>query len=129
MNISICLTVLNEEKDIEKLLKALITQSTKPDEIVIVDAKSKDKTVDKIRKFQNKHKNIKLLIKRSSTAEGRNLAVKIASNEIIVFTDAGCTPHKDWLKKITKPFKDKKVGLVAGFYTMPARTSLQAAVN
>jgi len=129
MKISVCVTVFNEEKDVGRLLKALLTQTAKEDEIVIVDVKSKDKTVENIREYQKKHKNIKLLIKRSSTAEGRNLAVKIASNEIIAFTDAGCTPHKDWLKKLTKPFKDKKVGLVAGFYTMPAKTHLQAAVN
>jgi len=44
-------TVLNEENTIESLLGSLINQTKKPDEIIIVDGGSSDKTIRKIENF------------------------------------------------------------------------------
>ena len=129
MNISLCITVKNEEESIARLLDSIFAGTKLPSEIVIVDAKSTDKTVEVIKSYQEKHKNIKLIIEKGGTAHGRNLSIKNAKGEIIVQTDAGCVVKKDWLKKITSPFKDKSVDLVAGFYEMPAKSSLQEVLN
>ena len=62
MNVSICLTLKNEEGSIADLLNSLLNQSKKPDEIIIVDGGSEDTTLDLIRHYQKKDKRIKLLI-------------------------------------------------------------------
>jgi glycosyltransferase involved in cell wall biosynthesis len=127
MNISICITVLNEEGTIAKLLDSLLSQSKKADEIIVVDGGSKDKTAEIIRHYQRRDGRIKLLTEHCSRAKGRNLGVEIAKSEIIVMTDAGCVADRDWLKNITKPFETKRVDVVAGFYKMTGNTPLQKA--
>ncbi len=126
MKISICITVLNEEKNISKLLVSIDSQTNRANEIIIVDAGSTDETINLIKK----HKNIKLIISRgASIAKGRNIAIKNAKHEIIVITDAGCILHKNWLAKITKPFKNKSTDVVAGFYNMTGKSDFQKALK
>lgn len=129
MKTSVCITVLNEEGSIGELLESLLAQTKKPDEIVVVDGGSKDKTVEIVRHFQKKDKRIKLLIEQGSVAHGRNTSIEIAKNPIIVSIDAGCVAKKDWLAKITEPFKHEEVGMVAGFYEMVTKTPLQKAMS
>lgn len=129
MQISVCITVLNEQGSVGELLDSLLAQSKKPDEIVIVDGGSTDKTVQIIRHYQKKDRRIKLLVEPGSTAHGRNTGIEIAKYPIIASTDAGCIAKQDWLAKITEPFKFKNVGLVAGFYEMTAGNPVQEAMN
>lgn len=127
MKTSVCITVFNEEESLGKLLDSLLSQTTKPNEIVVVDSNSTDKTGKVLEHYQKKDKRIRVLTQKTTRAEGRNLAVEIARNKIIVMTDAGCVPKKDWLEKITSPFKNKKVDMVAGFYDMLGDKSIQKA--
>ncbi len=127
MKVSVCITTLNEGRFISSLLDALLLQSKKPDEIVIVDACSTDNTIEIIKDYQKKSKRIKLIVKKCSRAEGRNLGIALSKNEIIAITDAGCVPKKDWLKKIVGPLKSKNVDISAGFYRMLAFNSLEKA--
>ena len=127
MKTSVCLTVFNETKNIRSILIPLIKYQGI--NIIIVDGGSKDDTVEKIKELKRKYKNIKLIIKKCTRAEGRNIAVRNAESDIIAMTDAGCIPQKDWLKKITLPFKDNSVDLVAGFYEMKAKNPLQTAMS
>ena len=129
MKVSVCINILNEEGSIESLLDSLLSQTKSADEIVIVDAESKDKTVDIVRRYQKKNRKLKLIIEPGSIAHGRNTAIENAKNEIIAMTDAGCIARADWLYKITTPFKDKNTGIVAGFYHMSSANSLQKAMN
>lgn len=128
MKISFVTTVFNEGKEIDTFLESLTAQTKKPDEIIIVDGGSTDNTVLKVGEWKNKNKEwkITLLIRKGTTiAQGRNEAIREAKEEIIAMTDAGCIIHSDWLEKITKPFTDPKVDLVAGFYKMTGESVFQ----
>jgi glycosyltransferase involved in cell wall biosynthesis len=115
--VSIIVTILNEEKTIRELLKALLVQNKKPQDIILVDAGSTDRTTKIIREYQIKHNNIELVVEPDiNRSQGRNKGIERSHSEIIAVTDAGCIPKKDWLKKITKPFKDKSIDVVSGFY-------------
>lgn len=113
--ISLILTTKNEESSIAKLLDSIKDQVLKPNEIVIADSLSSDQTI-KIINFYKKVLPIKLISQKCNRSEGRNLAISHAKNEIIAATDAGCILDKNWLKNITKPFNDKTVDVVSGFY-------------
>jgi glycosyltransferase involved in cell wall biosynthesis len=129
MNISICITVFNEEGTVAPLLDSLVKQSLKPKEIVIVDGGSKDKTLEIIGHFQKKFRWIKLLKENCNRAKGRNLGVEVAKGEIIAITDAGCTADSDWLKNITAPFVHAEVDVSAGFYTMTGKKPMNKAMG
>jgi glycosyltransferase involved in cell wall biosynthesis len=129
MTISLCITVLNEEKNIASLLDSIYVGTKKPTEIVIVDGGSTDNTVEIIRHYQKKYGNIKLLIEKGGIAHGRNASIDIARGEIIAQIDSGCVAKPNWLAKLTEPFNNKNVDIVAGFYEMPAGSPLQAAIN
>jgi glycosyltransferase involved in cell wall biosynthesis len=129
MKVSICLTVFNEGDTIVPLLESLLSQTKKPDEIIIIDGGSKDKTIEILKHFQKRSRDIKLLLEKCSRAEGRNLGVEIAKNPIIAITDAGCIADSDWLEKLTNPFIHPEVDIAAGFYKMKAETSMQKALS
>lgn len=129
MKISVVITVFNEENNVSRLINSLLSQAMRFDEIVIVDGGSKDKTAEIIRHFQKKDKRIKLLVEKCSRARGRNLGIDIARNEIVALTDAGCLVHKNWLERITEPFANKEVDVVAGFYRMIGKTAFQKALS
>ena len=58
MTISLCITVFNEEKYITALLESIVSQTKQPDEVIIVDGGSTDKTVALIKPYQSKIKNL-----------------------------------------------------------------------
>lgn len=147
MKVSVVVTVLNEGKSIERLLRALISQSKKPDEIIVVDGGSKDSTIRKTENAyprasfaevateaeqgfggQAKRKTkipVEIYTKLGNRSMGRNYGIEKARNEVIAVTDAGGYPKKDWLEKITKPFNNKAIDVVSGYYKPLARTPFE----
>ena len=114
--VSVVITILNEAENIEKLLSSLLGQTNKPGEIIIVDGGSTDGTQDIVKKFASQKRIVKLLQKKGNRSVGRNWGIKQAKGRIIAITDAGGYPKEDWLEKIIKPFEDKNVSVVSGYY-------------
>jgi glycosyltransferase involved in cell wall biosynthesis len=115
MKFSFIATVFNEEKNIGSFLDSLLNQTKKPDEIVIVDGGSKDKTYEILKNYSRKNKLIKVYQEKGSNiARGRNVAISKAKGEVILVSDAGCILDKDWIKDTLKYFP--KEDIVAGSY-------------
>ncbi|MBI2430717.1 MAG: glycosyltransferase [Candidatus Levybacteria bacterium] len=137
MKISFITTVFNEEATVEALLESIIRQSRMPDEVIIVDGGSTDATASIISNFTKTftseesksllrhHPRWKTITKKGNRAVGRNEAIRQASGDVIVSSDAGCVLDKDWVKNITEPFKNKDVDVVAGYYKGMPRTIFQ----
>lgn len=113
--ISFIATVFNEEKNIKKFLESILNQTKKPDEIIIVDGGSKDKTYKILKEYSKRNKKIRVIQKEGANiAKGRNLAISKAKGEIIFVSDAGCVINKDWIKETLKFFPEADV--VVGNY-------------
>lgn len=132
MKTSFVVTILNESETIESLLNSLASQTKIPNQILIVDGGSTDRTVFKIREFISKHKEvgkrIQLYQKPGNRSIGRNYGVEKATGEIILFSDAGCTLKNNWGEEIIMPFQDKETDVVSGYYEGKAKSDFQKAL-
>ena len=115
MKTSFISTVLNEEKNVGKFLNSIVAQTKKPDEAIIVDGGSKDKTYEILKDYSKKYKWIKVFQEKGANiARGRNIAISKTKGKIIFVSDAGCIIDKNWVKNTLKYFPD--AGVVAGGY-------------
>lgn len=130
IKISLICTLKNEESSIRELLDSILSQSRLPDEVVILDGGSTDKTVEIINSYIGKCDLIKLIVKKGANiAEGRNIAIKNAEYDIIASTDVGCRLDKNWLNNLIKPFEeDRSVDVVSGWYEADAITEFEKCV-
>lgn len=104
---------------IEKKIKNFLDQNYPKDrfEIIIYDNRSTDETDDVcleyarrgLIKFYQPHK----LHDRKAPVLDQAIE-KVAKGDVIALTDPDGVCEKNWLKKIVRPFKDPKVGAVAG---------------
>ncbi len=104
MKISVIIPTYNEEKDVENCILSLMSQSSKPEEIIFIDDGSTDKTRDIIKKYPV----ILLTQKHLGPGPARNLGASIAKGDMLVFVDADMTFDKDFLRNLTKNIREGK---------------------
>lgn len=115
-------TVHNESNTIQKFISSFFEQTVLPGQIIIADAYSNDGTFEKIQEskkiYLKKFPLVRFSViqKKGNRSVGRNVAIKKATAKIIAVSDAGCIFDKYWFERITKPFDNKSVDVVAGFY-------------
>lgn len=114
--VSIIMSVYNEEKNIENKLLNLMNLDYPSEriEIIIGSDGSNDKTGEILSKYQAERIKIHLGKRREGKPSTLNTLVKMATGEILVFTDARQRLHKDAIKELVKNFSDPKVGSVSG---------------
>lgn len=104
MKVSVIIPVYNEEAVIADCLESLSKQSYKDIEIVVVDDGSTDNTLSLISNFQFPISNFQLLKqKHKGPGAARNLGVRHATGEILVFVDADMSFDKDFLENLIAP--------------------------
>lgn len=96
--ISVIVPALNEEHYIGRTLQSLLKQNFPRSEyeIIVVDGKSKDKTVKIAKMFANRV----YVDTGNSVSSARNLGAKRAKGKIVAFIDADSVPEKSWLERI-----------------------------
>ncbi|MFH1125809.1 MAG: glycosyltransferase [Candidatus Altiarchaeota archaeon] len=109
MKISVVIPTLNEEGYIEKCLKSIRDQTIRA-EIIVVDSKSTDRTVELSLRYANKV----ITGKVGNISINRQLGAEVATGDIVVTADADTIYPKDWLAKIVRHFEDKDVVAVSG---------------
>ena len=98
------MTVLNEGEAIRAVLDSLVVQSRLPDEVVIADGGSRDKTVAVIREYEGRLPLKIISAPGANISQGRNAAIRAAGGEIIAVTDAGVRCEQEWLERLIAPF-------------------------
>src|SRR5262245_25832107 len=83
-------------------------------EIVVVSDASTDRTDDIVRSFSDRGVRLLRQDKRRGKTEGLNLALRAASNEIVVFSDANILYAKTAIRSLVQAFADERVGCVTG---------------
>ena len=120
--ISIVIRTLNEADHLPTLLDSIEEQSTPPDEVVLVDSGSTDKTV-----AIAESRGLKVVhIPPGDFTFGRalNWGCEAAKGELLVFVSAHVYAlSPTWLAELTAPFSDERVGLSYGGQTGDHRSN------
>lgn len=116
--VSVVVPIYNGEQDLPELIKCLKNQTYPTDQVeyLLVDNNSSDRTASILKEVAKKNIYFQHLTedKIQSSYAARNLAIRKARYDILVFTDADCRPQPNWLREIIRPFVKPEVGIVAG---------------
>ena len=108
--VSVIVPVLNREKFIGKCIESLLELDYPSYEIIVIDNKSTDRTMEIISKYPIKvFEN-----EQRGSYVTRNKGVDNAKGDIIAFTDSDCVVDKNWLKNLVRNYTDDKIGGVCG---------------
>ncbi len=112
--VSVIIPAYNAEKTLPHTLRALQHQTMPRNlyEIIVIDDASTDQTGAVAREFGVRYRRQN----KEGPAAARNLGVRIARGDIVLFTDSDCVPAEDWLEKMVKPLEDPRVAGVMGRY-------------
>lgn len=114
--VTLLISAYNEEKVIrEKITNSLQLNYPKNKlEIIVISDKSDDATDAIVKEYENQGVILVTSKERRGKTAGLNNALKIASSEIIVFTDADSIFHSDAVMLMARVYSDTKVGAVTG---------------
>lgn len=124
---SIVATVYNDEREVEYFLSNLLNQTYAPEEIIITDGGSTDKTIDIIKKIILKNKKlIKLYYgKRMGFSRGLNHSISRATTDYIAIAATGNKYNNDFYEKLLEGICKQKLDIVYGTIIGEAKTTFQ----
>ncbi len=109
--VSIIVRTKNEEKWISSCLEAINNQTYKNFEIILVDNKSTDKTVEKAKQFPITLVEIEKFLPGKAINDG----IRASKGELLVCLSAHCIPVNDkWLENLVAAMDDEKTAGVYG---------------
>ena len=118
MKISVGICAYNEERNMSRILDALLKQETTIVSInqILIMSCSTDKTNEIVQKFRKRDNRIKLVLQktRAGKASAVNLFLKKATGDILVLMSADTLPQKSTIENLAVPFLDPHVGMTGG---------------
>ena len=105
--ITLITVVLNDEHNIKKTIKSVINQSYKNIEYIVIDGKSKDRTLKTIKRFKKKISVIRSE-KDKGIYDAFNKGLTYATGDLIGFVNSGDCLTKNSLKYLVRYYKDHK---------------------
>ena len=115
-SISVVIAARNEAHNLENLLISICNQSYTNFEVIVVNDRSEDNSLEILEKFklENSEKQFHFISikEKPKNWNGKKYAlqtgIKAAKNEIILLTDADCLPKDEfWIEKMANSFTEK----------------------
>ena len=115
--VSFIAPVRNEEPNIRRFIESLLAQSFPPQEIIIVDGGSVDRTKEIVKEMIQTGHPIRLIEDRNAyPGRARNLGLQAARYEWVAMSDAGIFVEPDWLDNLARVAVGDDVDVVLGTY-------------
>ena len=115
-SVSVIVRTRNEESTIQNTLETITQQSLRPQEIIIVDNGSIDRTIELAGNFCTTVVPVDPRLPYNH-AYACNLGVNEARGEIVVMTNGHSTPiSSEWLQSGVSRFTDKSIAGVSGYH-------------
>lgn len=113
MRISLIIPTLNAGLNIERLLTSLLEQDVQPEEIIIIDSSSEDKTVETAERLGAKV----IIIPRRDFNHGRtrNIAAMESKGDTLMFMTQDAMPYnKEFIRKLIVPLEMPDIAAAFG---------------
>jgi cellulose synthase/poly-beta-1,6-N-acetylglucosamine synthase-like glycosyltransferase len=127
-SVTILISAYNEAEVIEQTIENKLASNYPLDklELIVISDGSSDETDAIVRNFADR--NVRLLRQepRAGKTSALNMAVPLAKEDVIVFSDANSMYAPDAIRKLVENFNDPEVGYVTGrmIYANPDGTSI-----
>lgn len=113
LSVSVIINTHNRANHLKRLLDCLTRQTYSNFEVIVVNGPSTDNTASVMEQYST-------AIRMANCCEvnlcmSRNIGVKEAAGEILVFIDDDAVPGNNrWLEELCRPFRDCRIGVVGG---------------
>ena len=99
--VSVIVPIYNSEKTINRCVESIINQTYKDIEILLINDGSIDNTLNILNDYANKDKRIVVINKKNEgVSKTKNLGIKKAKSEFIMFVDSDDYIDKEAIKKL-----------------------------
>ena len=112
--ISVIIPVYNAEKYISRCLESVINQSYKDFEVICIEDKSKDNSLDILREYAKKDNRIKVIenFENKGAALTRNVGIDAAAGDYIYFIDADDYIDEKYLECMIEKIEKENCNIV-----------------
>lgn len=123
LTLSLIIPAYNEEHHLADCLKAVADQTVMPDEVIVVDNDSTDRTVE----IAQSYPFVRIISEpKRSVLYARTTGFNAAKSDIIGRIDADTNMSPTWVARVLQDFEDAELAAVAGagyWYDMPLSPS------
>lgn len=139
-SVSIVVAARNEEQNLPQLVHCLLAQQYPPEklEMIVVDDRSEDRSWEILEKAKESDARLKplritdLLPGFAPKKRALDMGIRAASGDIILLTDADCTPPPGWAKSMVDRYQGE-TNVVLGYspyrYDRPAASLLKGMLS
>lgn len=113
--ISVLIPAYNEEKGVGKTVLSCLNQTRMPDEIIVVNDGSTDRTLDILKSFGDNITIINVHENTGNKSKAQEIGLRYVNTDIFVITDADTSLDRNFIMEVEKTFRDKEVSAVSGF--------------
>lgn len=125
--ISVLIPTLNRPKSLENTLNNYLEAEYIPSQVIVVDQSTNKIDQINIKNMVEKYSDITEIIyvyqEFPSSTKARNMAMKYAREEIIIYSDDDVEVYKDTIKNVYELMKDDSLAMIAGLDDNMSRNS------
>lgn len=116
LRVSLVVPVRDEEAGVGELIAGIAAQTRQPDEVLIVDGGSRDRTIELLREATTRVPALRVVEAGDATpGRGRNVGIDAATYDWIALTDAGNRLEPEWLERLVAAARrDPSIKVVYG---------------
>lgn len=115
--VSVVIPTYNRGPFLERAIRSILTQAYPADrfEVIVIDDGSTDGTGRVLDRCRQDYTSLRVLHQPNrGPATARNLGIRQARGEIVLFMDDDCVADRSWIAELVQHYTDAEVGGVAG---------------
>ncbi len=135
MTVGVVIPCRNEARWLAEVLAALLAQDHRPDEVVVVDDGSVDRTIGVVDDWRARNEGLAVRViagPRRGIAAAVNAGIAVIGTDVVVRLDGHCCPDREYIGRAVAHLSEPGVGVAGGVWIIepgaPSRRAEAIAV-